>query len=723
MSHIHIVGGGLAGSEAAWQAASRGVSVVIHEMRPVKATEVHHTDKLAELVCSNSLRSDKLDNAVGLLKEEMRRLGSLVMRIADRERVPAGAALAVDRERFAEGITEALTTHPLIRVVREEVREIPAHSLESPVILATGPLTSEALSSQVASLVGQAHLYFYDAVSPIVLADSIDRTKVFRASRWGRSLTGAGTDAGPGDASDDADASAAAGPTCAVDEGEGDYLNCPFDEPQYQVFLDALLHAERAVVHDFEKEKFFEGCLPIEVMAHRGPDTLRFGPMKPVGLTDPRTGRSAYAIVQLRQDNLAAEHYSMVGFQTQLKFGEQARVFRLIPGLEQAEFVRYGLVHRNTYINGPSVLDATWEVRGRSGLFVAGQMSGVEGYVESAASGLLAGINAAAVATGRERWTPSRETAIGALAYYASHADARHYQPSNITFGIMSPLVQMDRRLRRDRRARNEALSARALAEIDRRRAEGRLNEIVREFLSFLRLNRNASPHTVLAYDTDLSQLVAFMSGHCQKPRADLLPADLTRPVIRAFLADLFKHGDSRATAARKLAAVRTFLRYLRREGADRQRPRPARGDAETRAEDPAPPGHRRDDAAARDARSLVPARSTRPSDPRAAVRVGAPVERAGAAAGPGRREPGRARMVRVMGKGRKERIVPFNRSAATAVRSWLPDRERTPAAAGGAAGGGSTAPTAAAVAVTRGQSRGAVARASGATRPSRRCS
>jgi methylenetetrahydrofolate--tRNA-(uracil-5-)-methyltransferase len=447
---IHILGGGLAGCEAAWQAASRGIDAVIHEMRPGRPTAVHQTDRLAELVCSNSLRSDKLDNAVGLLKQEMRQLDSLVMRVADEVRVPAGAALAVDRERFAERITEEIERHPRITLVREEVREIPdPAALGGPVIIATGPLTAEALSERIAALVGQAHLYFYDAVSPIVHAESIDLTKVFRASRWGRSL-------GRSEETEVA--------TLAAEEG--DYLNCPFTADEYARFLDALLTAERATVHDFEKEKFFEGCLPIEVMAHRGPDTLRFGPMKPVGLTNPATGRYAYAIVQLRQDNLAADHFSLVGFQTQLKWGEQARVFRMIPGLEQAEFVRFGLIHRNTYINGPTVLRDTWQVRSNPLLFFAGQISGVEGYVESAASGLLAGRHAAAVAAGREPVSPPRTTAIGALAYYASHAESKHYQPSNITFGIMEPIDTTDRRLRRDRKARNEAIAARALAEI-----------------------------------------------------------------------------------------------------------------------------------------------------------------------------------------------------------------------------------------------------------------
>jgi methylenetetrahydrofolate--tRNA-(uracil-5-)-methyltransferase len=430
---VHIIGGGLAGSEAAWQAASLGVPVVVHEMRPVRATAVHKTDRLAELVCSNSLRGDKLDNAVGLLKEEMRRLGSLVIETADRNRVPAGAALAVDRDRFAQAITDAIHAHPLITVVREEVPRIPADPLMFPLIVATGPLTSASLSADVAAIVGGDHLYFYDAISPIVLAETVDRGKVFRASRWGRSLRGDPADAG------DTAAAADTAVACGVDDGEGDYLNCPLTGEEYARFYEALVTAESATVHDFDKEKFFEGCLPIEVMAHRGRDTLRFGPMKPVGLVDPRTGRTPYAAVQLRQDNLAADHFSLVGFQTQLKWGEQARVLRMIPGLEQAEFVRFGMVHRNTYINGPTVLRETWQTKMRPDLFFAGQISGVEGYVESAASGLLAGRNAAALARGGQPGAPPRTTAIGALAYYVSHADPRNYQPTNITFGIMPP--------------------------------------------------------------------------------------------------------------------------------------------------------------------------------------------------------------------------------------------------------------------------------------------
>ena len=438
----------MAGSEAAWQAASAGVRVVLHEMRPVRPTAVHKTDKLAELVCSNSFRGDKLDNAVGLLKEEMRRLGSIVMSAADQARVPAGAALAVDREHFSAAVTGAVASHPLIEIVRGEVPRIPES--DGPLILATGPLTSDSLSADIAALVGGSHLYFYDAISPIVLAETIDRSKVFRASRWGRSLRGAGN------------------PACGVDDGEGDYLNCPFTRDEYQRFYDALMAAEKAPLHEFDDPRFFEGCLPIEVMAARGVDTLRFGPMKPVGLRDPRTGREAYAVVQLRQDNLAGDHYSLVGFQTQMKWGEQARVLRLIPGLEQAEFVRFGMIHRNTYINGPTVLRATWQTRTRDDLFFAGQISGVEGYVESAASGLVAGRNAAALVLGREPSAPPRETAIGALGFYVANANPKHYEPSNITFGIMPPPVSTPGgRVPKKKADRKTLYAERALAALD----------------------------------------------------------------------------------------------------------------------------------------------------------------------------------------------------------------------------------------------------------------
>ena len=428
---VRIVGGGLAGCEAAWQAAERGVRVTLHEMRPVRSTAVHKTDRLAELVCSNSFRGAALANAVGLLKEEMRRLGSLVMAVADTARVPAGGALAVDRERFAAGVTEAIERHPLIAVVRGEVPRIPAAESAAPVVLATGPLTSAALSAEIAALVGQDHLYFFDAISPIVLAETIDRSRVFSGSRWDSS-------------------------------GDGDYLNCPLDAEQYRALHAELAAAELADVHDFDTARFFEGCLPVEVMARRGLDTLRFGPLKPVGLTDPATGRWAHAVVQLRQDNVAAEHYSLVGFQTQIKWGEQRRVLRMITGLEQAEFVRYGMIHRNTYINAPAVLDATWQTRSNPNLLIAGQISGVEGYVESAASGLMAGINAAALVQGRPVTAPPRATAMGALAHYVSHADAADYQPANVAFGLLPPLDNPPR----NRRQRRTALAERALREL-----------------------------------------------------------------------------------------------------------------------------------------------------------------------------------------------------------------------------------------------------------------
>ncbi len=481
---LHIIGGGLAGTEAAWQAASMGVPVTIHEMRPLVATDVHKTDKLAELVCSNSFRGDKLDNAVGLLKEEMRRLGSLVMRVADEVRVPAGAALAVDRELFSEGITRAISSHPLIRVERGEVPRLPSSTEMSPLIVATGPLTSSALSEAIAAFVGREHLAFFDAISPIVLAETIDMSKVFRQSRWDRSLY-TPAEKGTGVAfqalspqpvieaehsSENANvppSSTSAGtgleerPLSPLSQPEsGDYLNCPFSKGEYDAFHAAIVSAEKAAVHDFDRTKFFEGCLPIEVMAHRGVETLRFGPMKAAGLRDPHTGRRPYAVVQLRQDNLAGDHFSLVGFQTQLKWGEQARVLRMIPGLERAEFVRFGMIHRNTYINGPTVLSETWQTRTRPDLFFAGQVSGVEGYVESAASGLIAGRNAARLAQGLEPTAPPRTTAIGALGYYVSHADPRHYDPSNITFGIMPPLENAPK----SKQERQLAMSARALA-------------------------------------------------------------------------------------------------------------------------------------------------------------------------------------------------------------------------------------------------------------------
>jgi methylenetetrahydrofolate--tRNA-(uracil-5-)-methyltransferase len=434
---VTIVGGGLAGCEAAWQLARRGIGVDLHEMRPAKPTPVHQTGDLAELVCSNSLRGNALDQAAGLLKEEMRRLDSLVVRVADSVKVPAGSALAVDRGLFARHMTEAIEALPLVRLVRGEVTRIP----DDPVaIVATGPLTSEPLADAIAAFVGSAHLHFFDAVSPVVEADSIDFARAFRASRYGK--------------------------------GGDDYLNCPLGEAEYGAFYAALTSAECARVHDFEKELFFEGCLPVEVIASRGKDTLRFGPMKPVGLADPRSGRRPHAVVQLRQDNLAASHWSIVGFQTQLKWGEQKRVFQLIPGLERAEFVRFGMIHRNTYVNAPSSLEPTFETRRRPGLFFAGQMSGVEGYVESAASGLVAGLAASFRVRGKEPLALPLDTALGALGRYIARSDPEHYQPTNIAFGL---LPELPARVR-DKAKKRLALAERALASLERFR--GRLRDL-----------------------------------------------------------------------------------------------------------------------------------------------------------------------------------------------------------------------------------------------------
>jgi methylenetetrahydrofolate--tRNA-(uracil-5-)-methyltransferase len=425
---VTLVGGGLAGSEAAWQLARRGIGVDLYEMRPVVKTPVHQTGDFAELVCSNSLRGNSLDQGAGLLKEEMRRMDSLIMRVADAVKVPAGSALAVDRGLFAQKVTEAIHALPLVTVHREEVPAIP----EDPVtILATGPLTSNTLAAAIAAFVGEDHLHFYDAVSPVVEADSIDMEKAFKASRYGK--------------------------------GGDDYVNCPFTEAEYQAFYQALTSAECATLHDFENEFFFEGCLPVEVIASRGLETLLFGPMKPVGLVDPRTGRRPFGVVQLRQDNLAASHFSIVGFQTQLKWGEQKRIFQMVPGLEKAEFVRFGMIHRNTYVNAPRTLEPTFETRKRPGLFFAGQMSGVEGYVESAASGILAGIGAAFRAQGQEPIAFPEDTALGALGRYIARSDPKHYQPTNIAFGLLPDLPKKIR----DKGQRRLAMSERALASLD----------------------------------------------------------------------------------------------------------------------------------------------------------------------------------------------------------------------------------------------------------------
>jgi len=424
---VTIIGGGMAGSEAAWQLAKRDIPVRLYEMRPVRETPVHKTGDLAEMVCSNSLRSDGLDNAVGLLHEEMRRLDSLFLSAADNNRVPAGKALAVDRGRFAREITERIEALDTVEIVREEIGEIP----DGPCIIATGPLTSDALSAQIQEIAGDEHLYFYDAVSPIVAADSIDREKTFVASRY--------------------------------DKGGADYINCPFTEEEWDRFYAALMAAEPHELPEHEKKLYFEGCLPIEEIARRGPDTLLYGPMKPVGLTDPRTGERPHAVVQLRQDDVAAEHWSLVGFQTRMKWGEQEKVLRLIPGLEEAEFVRFGTVHRNTYINAPRVLTETLQTRTRGDLWFAGQIAGTEGYVESAAGGLLAGIYCGMALLDDGIRTVPRTTALGSLAFYISHARAIDYQPTNITFGII-PELETPIRKKLERRA---ALARRALVDLD----------------------------------------------------------------------------------------------------------------------------------------------------------------------------------------------------------------------------------------------------------------
>lgn len=441
MTAIKIIGAGLAGCEAAWQCARRGLGVELFEMRPVRSTPAHQTGEFAELVCSNSLKSDSENTAPWLLKEEMRRAGSLLIDIARDCAVPAGHALAVDRIAFAARVTEAISREPGITVLREEVTQIDEAGCIS--IIASGPLTSEALASEIARLSGSTpeatdeprhhpRLYFYDSISPIVEADSIDMSRVYMAARY--------------------------------DKGSADYINCPMTESEYGAFYDGLLAAQSVEERDWEKVNYFEGCLPIEEIARRGRDTLRFGPMKPVGLTDPRTGKMPYAVVQLRQENLRADSYNLVGFQNHLKFGEQARVLRLIPGLENARFLRYGQIHRNTYINAPALLNETLQMKAHPRVFFAGQICGVEGYVESIATGLLAGMHAAALVSDTAVIPPPRASAFGSLTYYVTHADANNFQPANITFDLLPPL---DRKIR-DRKERHRLQCELALREFDR---------------------------------------------------------------------------------------------------------------------------------------------------------------------------------------------------------------------------------------------------------------
>ncbi len=426
MEYVTVVGAGLAGSEAAWQLAEMGISVRLIEMRPNEKTPAHHTEYYGELVCSNSLRAAAVTNAVGLLKEEMRFLGSLIMRCADAHSVPAGGALAVDRMGYAKAVTEAISSHPLITVCAGRVDEIPKEGI---VIIATGPLTDGALADDIETFCSGEGLHFYDAAAPIVTLESLDMSVIYRASRYGK--------------------------------GEAAYLNCPMNEAEYKAFQKALVDAEVAPVHGFENKKVFEGCMPIEVMAQRGEDTMRFGPLKPVGLPDPRTGRDPYAVVQLRQDNEEGTLFNIVGFQTHLKWGEQRRVFGMIPGLANVEFIRYGVMHRNTYIDSPRLLHATMETRARAGLFFAGQMTGVEGYVESAASGIAAAYAAAKRFRGETPVPFPKETALGALTYYVSHYEGKNFQPMNVNFGLVPPLSA-----RVPKKEKNGKLAERALSEM-----------------------------------------------------------------------------------------------------------------------------------------------------------------------------------------------------------------------------------------------------------------
>lgn len=426
MNKIIIVGAGMAGSEAAWQAAERGIEVDLYEMRPVKSTPAHKTDLFAELVCSNSLRGAGLENAVGVLKEEMRRLDSIIMKAADATRVPAGGALAVDRLGFSQCITEKVSQHPKVNVIHQELEEIPYED-NAVTIIASGPLTAGKLADSIGQLMGQEYLYFYDAAAPIVTLDSVDMSKAWKASRYGK--------------------------------GEAAYINCPMNKEEYLRFWKELVNSEKAETHNFEKEIFFEGCMPVEEMASRGEDTLLFGPLKPVGLENPADGRLPYAVVQLRQDNAEGTLYNIVGFQTHLKWPEQRRVFGMIPGLENAEFVRYGVMHRNTFINSPETMLPTMQFKENGRLFFAGQMTGVEGYVESAASGLVAGINAARLCQGLEPVVFPAETAHGSLCHYITTAPAKHFQPMNVNFGIMSPIKEKIR----DKKLKKQRIAERAL--------------------------------------------------------------------------------------------------------------------------------------------------------------------------------------------------------------------------------------------------------------------
>ena len=464
MSEVVVIGGGFAGVEAAWAAASRGSKVTLYEMRPRKMTAVHKTGDLAELVCSNSFKSNLLTNASGVLKEEMRRLGSVILPIAEKHRVPAGEALAVDREPFAREVTETVASHPNITVVQEEVCELPD---SRPLIIATGPLTSDCLAARIRDLAGDS-LYFYDAVAPTVTLDSLDMSKIYRASRRGKSdrAVSGGVEEKRSGGEEETDSTASSVCSNAAGDSEGDYLNCPFTKEEYQAFHRELLAAEISVPHNPEDEKiiYFEMCMPVEEMARRGERTLAFGPMKPIGLVDPRTGKRPWAVVQLRQENKEGTLWGLVGFQSRLKWGEQKRIFRMIPGLENAEFIRYGVMHRNTYVNAPETLDLTAQLRNHPGIYLAGQITGVEGYLESAAIGIFAGLNAHRRSRGLSPAILPRETALGSLCHYLVETDPKRFGPMNANFGIMPELPYIIKDKREKARRKAEI----ALAAVDR---------------------------------------------------------------------------------------------------------------------------------------------------------------------------------------------------------------------------------------------------------------
>ncbi len=550
---ITVVGAGLAGSEAAWQIARRGLAVRLVEMRPVRMTEAHQSANFAELVCSNSLRNAGLETAVGVLKEEMRRLGSIVVEAADRARVPAGAALAVDRDDFSKFITETLCAHPNIQVIRAEESELPAGIA----IIATGPLTSPSLTAALSALIGSSNLYFYDAIAPIVSADSIDPSRVFRASRWGR--------------------------------GGDDYINCPMNESQYANFVQALVNAEKVPLHPFEKPIYFEGCMPIEEMARRGPMTLAFGPMRPVGLVDPRTGKRPFAVVQLRQDDHAGRIYNMVGFQTKMTYPEQRRVLRMIPGLERAEFARLGSLHRNTFVDSPRLLKPTLQLRAREDLFLAGQMIGVEGYVESAAAGLLAAINAVHLASGRAPAIAPRETALGSLVAHITDETRGAFQPMNASYGLMPDL-----KIRTSGKLRKIAMGERALARLDEwiaatklgldwnrdeQRAQARLLASASRNMKLGSFDIGTNTVLMLAVEIDAdhkprticdcSRITRLGRGVDRNARLDPASATATLAAIEEFAARGREHGVERFVAAgtaslRDAADGAEFIRRVR---------------------------------------------------------------------------------------------------------------------------------------------------------------